>query len=305
MSKRLKLKSLLIGLALLALVGLLSGNVGQESASAGQAGATVTLRITNTAAPLLGAPIYEISTIIFTKNFVTIAMHLIFPPAAINPGETRTFGPFSLSEAPNGLTISGRKGPPGPHKKPFSFTIFPLVSDIPYNVGDLRVIASIVTVTPPPPPLPAYCPCPAPDCPSEVDYATFHFPWGPYTYRLEWRDESPNRYGLAWYDETTAQAYGLKVVGGHSEHGVITFKLPSPPWSPSPKSHLVLVNHDSRPGMGGGIYYTNPALNPGGVKRAKVFERATLPKSWVICWEVDPITDWNDQIDVLTYPVGP
>lgn len=141
MFRRVKLRSLLIGLALLALVGLLSSNAGQEAASAlaesPQAQVEVTLEITNTADPsMLGAPEYEISSIIFTKNF--------FPPASIPPGQMRIFGPFTLSEAPNDLTLKGRKGPPGPIKEPFSFTIFPFISDTPYQI--------VAIAQPPPPP---------------------------------------------------------------------------------------------------------------------------------------------------------
>ncbi len=147
------------------------------------------------------------------------------------------------------------------------------------------------------------CPCPNPRyCPREVDPATFRFPRGDKAYRLEWWCESPSRYSLAWYNETTAAAYNLKAVGQHTTSGAITFKLPAF----DNVNSLQMVNHDARPGMLGGIYYTNPALNLGGVKRAKVFPLVNwLPGGWIICWEVDPLIDWNDQIDWLAYPVGP
>ena len=100
---------------LLALVVLLTSNAVQEATSAEQPEVEVTLEITNTADPgLLGAPIYEISTITFTKNFAPIATQFIFPPAAIAPGETRIFGPYTLAEEPNDLTIRGRKTFPFP-----------------------------------------------------------------------------------------------------------------------------------------------------------------------------------------------
>jgi len=149
------LKSLFIGLVLLALVGLLSSSEAQEAAWAESAPAVeVTLEIANTAAPIGGAT-YEISMIIFTKNFVPIATQIIIPSASIAPGQIRIFGPFTLSEEPNDLTLKGRKTfPYPPFQEPFSVTIFPLVSDIPYQVDSLMITAHIVAVAPPPPPIP-------------------------------------------------------------------------------------------------------------------------------------------------------
>ncbi|MGQ9601570.1 MAG: hypothetical protein ACUVUT_02695 [Candidatus Bipolaricaulia bacterium] len=158
MLKRFKLRSLLIGLALLALVGLLSNTTGQEAVLAegtsAQAQVTVTLEISNTSMPI-GGTTYEIQMIIFTKNFVPIATQIIIPSASIPPQETRTFGPFTLSETPNDLTLRGRKTfPYPPFEEPFSVTIFPLYSDIPYQVDSLIITAHITAVVPPPPPVP-------------------------------------------------------------------------------------------------------------------------------------------------------
>ncbi len=160
MLKQLKLRSLLVGLVLLALAGLLSSATGQEMALAEgaqaqtQAQVTVTLEISNTSMPI-GGTTYEISMIIFTKNFVPIATQIIIPSASIPPGGTRTFGPFTLSETPNDLTFRGHKTfPYPPFEEPFSFTIFPLYSDIPYQVDSLVIIAHITAIVPPPPPPP-------------------------------------------------------------------------------------------------------------------------------------------------------
>lgn len=150
MLKRLKLKSLFIVVALLALAGLLSSTTVQEAAWAEGAQVEVTLEITNTAAPI-GGTTYEISMIIFTKNFVPIATQIIMPSASIEPGQTRIFGPYTPSEEPNDLTIKGRKTfAYPPFEEPFSFTIFPLNSDVPYQVDSLMVVAHIVAVAPSP-----------------------------------------------------------------------------------------------------------------------------------------------------------
>jgi len=250
----------------------------------------------------------------------------VFPYATIAAGQTRIFGPVSLSEEPNDLTIKGRKGPPGSYKEPFSFTILPLYPNIPYQMEDLMIIARFETVAEEAA-LPSelvnsieigQCPCPHPAyCPQEVTYP-YYFPWGSGTYRLEWWEghEGPaafaRKHALAWYNEDSRWAFYLKEVGfsgdvptarGHDGHGSITFKLPAASWGPN--NDLALVNYDAQYG---GVYYTNPALNRSGVQQARVFElTGWLPGGWVVCWE-----DWwgggdgdfNDEIDVLTYPVG-
>lgn len=332
MLKRRKLRSLLIGLALLALVGLLSSTTGQEAAWAesAQAQVTVTLEISNTSMPL-GGTTYEIQMITFTKNFIPIATQIIIPYASIPPQETRTFGPFTLSETPNDLTLRGRKTfPYQPFEEPFSFTIFPLYSDMPYQVDRLVVTAQIVTIAPPPPEheLPrelvnsielGQCPCPHPTyCPQEATYP-YYLPWGSDTYRLEWWEDHQGpeafarKHTLAWYNEDSRWAFYLKEVGfsgdqptnrGHDGHGAVTFRLPAPSWGPN--NDLALANYDAQYG---GVYYTNPAFNRSGVQQAKVFELVNwLPGGWVICWEDwwgGGDQDFNDEIDVLTYPVAP
>lgn len=102
----------------------------------------VTFEVTNTADPsLLGAPIYEISTVTFMRGGASVTAHSIFPPVSLSPGETETFGPFSLPEVPDTLTIFGRRGPPGPARMPFAVTIRPLDFDVAHEEGSLRVIA--------------------------------------------------------------------------------------------------------------------------------------------------------------------
>ena len=102
----------------------------------------VTLEVTNTADPsLLGAPIYQISTVTFMRGDASATAHSIFPAVSLPPGETQTFGPFSLAVVPNRLAIFGRRGPPGPARMPFAITISPLDFDVPYEEDSLRIIA--------------------------------------------------------------------------------------------------------------------------------------------------------------------
>lgn len=118
---------------------------------------SVAVDITNTADPtLLGAPIYEIDTLIFTKNFVPLAT-FTFLPISIAPGETKAFGPYSLTEEPNDLRVMGVKGPPGPYRTKFTADFPRLVPCMPssHPQEKLKVHLKVVlpvTVTPVPPP---------------------------------------------------------------------------------------------------------------------------------------------------------
>jgi len=312
---------------LLLALGLAVG-YGQAGAEDAQPQVEVVLELHNTSAPI-GGTTYEVQMIIFTKNLVPIATQYIFPYASITPGQVRIFGPYTLSEEPNDLTLRGRKTfPYPPFEEPFSFTIFPLISGIPYQEDSLVIIAHITAVTPPPPTLPqelissieaGRCPCPHPQyCPQEASYP-YYFPWGEATYRLEWWEDRQGpeafarKHALAWYNEDQRWAFYLKEVGfsgdrptarGHEGYGAITFKLPSPPWGAN--NDLALANYDAQYG---GIYYTNPALNRDGVPHAKVFALQNwVPGGWIVCWEDwwgGGDQDFNDEIDVLIYPIGP
>jgi len=102
----------------------------------------VTLEVTNTADPsLLGAPVYEISTVSFMRGAASVTAHSIFPAVSLSPGETESFGPFSLPEVPDRLAVFGRRGPPGPARMPFAITIRPLVFGVAHEEGSLRIVA--------------------------------------------------------------------------------------------------------------------------------------------------------------------
>ncbi len=122
-----RLKGLLLfGLALTILLGSASGGAVQQQ------GVEVLLEITN----VCGQRALSILTIIFTKNLIPIGVQTITPPASIKPGETRNFGPYELSTAPNDLTIKGYLD-----REPFSITIMPLLENTTYQEGCLQIIA--------------------------------------------------------------------------------------------------------------------------------------------------------------------
>lgn len=126
-------------LALIASLVLFGSNAALASNGAS---VEVTLEVTNTADPsLLGAPIYEISMVTFMRGDASVTAHSIFPSVSLSPGQTETFGPFSLAVVPDRLAIFGRRGPPGPARMPFAITIRPLVFGVPHEEDSLRVIA--------------------------------------------------------------------------------------------------------------------------------------------------------------------
>lgn len=323
-------------LALVALGLLPSNAIREEAANAQGAQVQVSLRITNTAGPL-GGSTYEISVIMFMKSLAPIATQFIVPPASIGPGQTRSFGPFTLAAEPDGLRLQGRRSfPYPPFQEPFSVTIFPLISGVPHQVDSLIVIAHITGGgAPQEPKLPpelvqiiesGKCPCPhAQYCPTEAAYP-YYFSWGREKYGLRWWEDptagpgAARKHALAWYNEDARWAFQLKEVGlstdvppgrGHPSQGMTTFCLPTQAWwgvnPPSDKNDLVLVNYDA---PYGGVYYTNPALNrDGNTKHAKVFELTNwFPGGQIVCWEdwwEGGDNDFNDEIDFLQYPLGP
>lgn len=120
---------------------------------------SVAVDITNTADPtLLGAPIYEIDTVVFLRNTIPIAAPVIFPSVSIAPGETKAFGPFSLPQEANGLRVMGLRGSLGPYRTKFTADFpwlrpcVPLAHPQERLRVHLKVVPPVVPIPVPPPP---------------------------------------------------------------------------------------------------------------------------------------------------------